>query len=391
SPYRTLFRSSAVTRAAALLALLPSLTRRISSARARSPAASVSAFLHSIMGASVFSRSSLTMVAVIWATIFSSSVKHAPGGTGAGSKHLPAPCQSGAEDRTIPRDRLLAFFVGFFDLDEFLAFSEFFDDTVEGLLAAFQHGIRHAARIQRDRTSRVIVAGDHVVNAFGRVVGIDDRHNGDAQSASFGNGNLVVADVDHEQCVGQIVHVLDAADGLVELVEFALEHQTFFLAHALGQAFCLLRFHFLEALDGGLDRLEVGHHAAEPAAVDVGHAATLGFLSDEFTSSALRADEQHLAATSSQLTQVFLRFQVLDDALFEVYDVDLVTLTEDEGRHLRVPVTGLMAEVNSGFQHFTHQRHNILQGLGPISGASNPLGGHPGAHGRPIKASIIDS
>ena len=72
-------RPSAVTRVAALLALLPSLIRRISSARAMSPSASASAFLHSIMGASVFSRSSLTIDAVICATIFSSSVKHAPG------------------------------------------------------------------------------------------------------------------------------------------------------------------------------------------------------------------------------------------------------------------------------------------------------------------------
>jgi hypothetical protein len=55
-------------RLAALLALLPSLTRRISSALPMSPPASASAFLHSIIGASVRSRSSLTMPAVISAT-----------------------------------------------------------------------------------------------------------------------------------------------------------------------------------------------------------------------------------------------------------------------------------------------------------------------------------
>jgi len=60
---------SAATRVAALEALLPSLTRRISSALPMSPAASVSAFLHSIIGASVFSRSSLTMLAVISAML----------------------------------------------------------------------------------------------------------------------------------------------------------------------------------------------------------------------------------------------------------------------------------------------------------------------------------
>ncbi len=60
---------SAVTRVAALPALVPSFTRRISSARAMSPPASVSAFLHSIIGASVFSRSSFTMLAVISAIV----------------------------------------------------------------------------------------------------------------------------------------------------------------------------------------------------------------------------------------------------------------------------------------------------------------------------------
>src|SRR5690606_35622440 len=43
----------------------PSLTRSNSSARAISPPASERAFLHSIMGASVFSRNSLTIAAVI--------------------------------------------------------------------------------------------------------------------------------------------------------------------------------------------------------------------------------------------------------------------------------------------------------------------------------------
>ena len=56
---------SAVTRLAALPALLPSLTRNNSSALSMSPSASVKAFLHSIMGASVLARSSATMLAVI--------------------------------------------------------------------------------------------------------------------------------------------------------------------------------------------------------------------------------------------------------------------------------------------------------------------------------------
>src|SRR5690349_13213733 len=57
-------------RDAAFDALPPSLTRRISSARATSPSASFSAFLHSIIGASVLTRSSPTIAAVIAAMSF---------------------------------------------------------------------------------------------------------------------------------------------------------------------------------------------------------------------------------------------------------------------------------------------------------------------------------
>src|SRR5690606_3149106 len=56
-------------REAALPALVPSLTRSSSSALTRSPSASVSAFLHSIIGASVLARSSATSFAVITAIL----------------------------------------------------------------------------------------------------------------------------------------------------------------------------------------------------------------------------------------------------------------------------------------------------------------------------------
>ncbi len=73
-PMNDAITPSAVTRDAALLALLPSFTRSSSSARSKSPSASVSAFLHSIIGASVFARSSATMLAVIAAIIRSLSL-----------------------------------------------------------------------------------------------------------------------------------------------------------------------------------------------------------------------------------------------------------------------------------------------------------------------------
>ena len=40
--------------------------------------------------------------------------------------------------------------------------------------------------------------------------------------------------------------------------------------------------------------------------------------------------------------------------LFEVDNVDLATLTEDIGGHLRIPVTGLVTKMHASFQHLAH-------------------------------------
>src|SRR4029453_13109580 len=47
--------------------------------------------------------------------------------------------------------------------------------------------------------------------------------------------------------------------------------------------------------------------------------------------------------------------------------MDLVTLAEDVGGHLRVPEAGLMSEVNTRFQHLSHGHaghERLLVGLG---------------------------
>jgi hypothetical protein len=54
--------------------------------------------------------------------------------------------------------------------------------------------------------------------------------------------------------------------------------------------------------------------------------------------------------------------------------MDLVTVTEDERCHLWVPETGLVTEVDTGFQHFAHSYGHIkLQGW-----VWNPISHHIG-------------
>jgi hypothetical protein len=118
----------------------------------------------------------------------------------------------------------------------------------------------------------------------------------------------------------------------------------------------------LEALDGQLERLEVGHHAAQPAVIDIGHAATLGFLGDDLARLALGADEQDGALLGRHLADESHRLLVLGQGLFEVDDVDLVAMAENERGHLGVPETGLVAEMNAGLQHLAHgSTHRYLR------------------------------
>ena len=113
----------------------------------------------------------------------------------------------------------------------------------------------------------------------------------------------------------------------------------------------LVLLHLGDALG---DRLEVGEHAAEPALVDVRHAALLGIGLDRVLRLLLRADEQHRAAVGDEVTHE--RVCGLDplQRLLEIDDVDAVALAVDEPLHLRVPAAGLMAEVHPGLEQLFH-------------------------------------
>src|SRR5262245_59488353 len=127
----------------ALPALLPSLIRRSSSAFSMLPSASVSAFLHSIIGASVFARSSATMLAVIVAICFLRSVCQVPPLTGATKIRLKkrgfeAP-SSGSNEHKSGGSAL-------FDLDELvgIALGHSLDHIADGVCTAFDDRVGDA-------------------------------------------------------------------------------------------------------------------------------------------------------------------------------------------------------------------------------------------------------
>src|SRR6185437_2821209 len=376
-------RPSAAMRLAFLSALARPDLRSHSIAASRSPLFSTSAFLHSIMPAPDRSRSSFT----IWAEILliGSSpmlgwrdsertpsrvdLSRADGGQRPPPQRLLGGCAVVARAtaaitatfaaRTgLARGSLAARTV---DLGYRVAFLVQFDEVVGVALGggrsgslAFEDRVGGGAGVQLDRADRVVIARDGVVDQFRVVVGVDHGDHRDAELLGFLHGDILVADIDHEQRVGQTVHVLDAAERSLQLVALTTTGQHFVLDQLLEAAIGLGRFQLLQARNGLLHGTEVGQHAAEPARGDERHAGACSLFGQRLARRTLGADEQDGAALLRQPRQEIHRVGEQRQGLFEIDDVDLAAGAEDVRGHLGVPVTGLVTEMDAGFQHLTH-------------------------------------
>ncbi|KAI1694491.1 FAD dependent oxidoreductase domain-containing protein [Ditylenchus destructor] len=93
------------------------------------------------------------------------------------------------------------------------------------------------------------------------------------------------------------------------------------------------------------------------------------------------ADHQDRAALGRQLAHELQGFLERGQRLFQVDDVDLAAGAEDVRSHLGVPVAGLVAEVDAGFQHLAHQLIDLTEALTALGtdrrDAPRPVGREP--------------
>src|SRR3569833_3273353 len=260
---------SAATRPADLSALAMPVLRISSTAASMSPPGSGNAFLHSIMPDPVRSRSSFTSAAVISFVLSSRSFFSCL--VVSLFLRVVLLLRRGALGLLHdPLDRLLiaALDLGrgaLIHLDELVA-----GRGLQRGRMAVDHRIGRTAHVDLNRARGVVVAGDDVVDIVRAVVGIDHADHRDAQGLGLGHRDLLMADVDHQQRVGETRHVLDAAQAALEFFELAREAEGLFLAKTLEAAVLLHGLEVLQATDGLTDGLEVGEHAAQPALVHVG-------------------------------------------------------------------------------------------------------------------------
>ena len=194
-------------------------------------------------------------------------------------------------------------------------------------------------------------------------VGIDHGDHRDAELVGLGHRDVLLDGVEHEDGVGQTLHVLDPAKVPLELLELAGQHQRLLLGHRLelaGVAHALVLRHLGDPLG---DRLEVGQHSAKPTLVHVRHAALLGIGTDGLLGLALGADEQHPAAAGDEVTNEGVGRLDLLKGLLEVDDVDAGPLAVDESPHPRVPAAGLVSEMDTRFEQLLHCHDSHGRGL----------------------------
>src|SRR5256712_6046697 len=201
-------------------------------------------------------------------------------------------------------------------------------------------------RNERDGPDGVVVPRNRDRDEVRIGVRVHDRHHGDSELVRLGHRDALLLCVHHEQRPGQATHVLDPREVLLQLGPLAVEQQLLLLGVvfelALGDALLQL----LEPLDLLLDGLEVGQRAAQPALRHPERTAALRLGLDDVLELLLGADEQDALTLQHHAPHELRRGLELTQRLLEIDDVDAAALGEDEAAHLRVPPSGLVPEVD---------------------------------------------
>src|SRR6266540_2720284 len=122
------------------------------------------------------------------------------------------------------------------------------------------------------------------------------------------------------------------AEDALELLALVAQPQDLLLGKHVHAPRGLHRLELLQALEPPVDGGEVGEHATQPAVVHERHGDPLGLALDGFLGLLLGADEQHRAALGDRVPQERERGLDRLHGLLEVDDVDAVALAVDVAR-----------------------------------------------------------
>jgi len=156
--------------------------------------------------------------------------------------------------------------------------------------------------------------------------------------------------IDDEDRRGRALQLAHPGEVPIEMLELVVKALRVLLRHRREVATLFALVQLIEPIDALLDRHEVGEEATEPALIDEVHTGALCLLRDRLLGLLLGPDEEDRLAAGDRLADRVQGDVEPLDRLGEVDDVDPVALREDEAAHLGIPTTGLVSEVDTGFE-----------------------------------------
>ena len=166
---------------------------------------------------------------------------------------------------------------------------------------------------------------------------------------------MLLLRVDDEQRAGKAAHILDTAEVFLEFVALGNKFSHFLLGENVKLVHLLHLVELVKTLDSGTNRREVGQRAAQPARLDVEHAALLGFLLNSLLSLLLGAHEKNVLSALGNALHESVSFVDKTDGLFKVNDVNVVSGSIDILLHFRVPLASGVTEVHACFEQLLHR------------------------------------
>ena len=198
-----------------------------------------------------------------------------------------------------------------------------------------------------DGSNTIIVAGNGQIDIIRITVGINKCDRCDAHLASFADGISFFLGVNHDNALGQPVHVTQTVKVAVHLAVFPVQRGLHFLRIALQLFRTAQFFQISESAHPATDRPEICQRPTEPAFTDKGHAAAERLSLDDTTRLSLGSHEQDQAASFDDLGDILAGSQQSADGFADIDDMELVLASVDIGGHFRIPAACTVTEMDS--------------------------------------------